>query len=198
MNRSLGWGIAAALVFTVLVILAVPAMLRAVNEDSPEPGTHPVPVESAVDRTSVLPDSAEGRPDCPGPAVAGVELDCLGHTAEAPAARPTIAVVWAWWCAPCREEMPLFDSFAEQHPEYTVVAVHADATTEAGLDKLNDWGIGLPSYADPHGIFAGTLGLPGVVPVTVVTDADGAVRGTFPRTFTSVEEIRAAVDGALS
>ncbi|MCK7642504.1 TlpA family protein disulfide reductase [Corynebacterium sp. CCM 8835] len=199
MSRHTVWGMVAGVILTVLVVLAVPVMLRAVNGS--DPGV-PGPGEgngSTAAPATVDPDALAGRPACPGPTVAGVELDCLGDTGPAPAgARPTVAVVWAWWCAPCREEMPLFETFAEQHPDYTVVGVHADTATAAGVARLDEWGIGLPSYTDPHGAFAGTLGLPGVVPVTVVTDADGSVRGTFPRTFTSVGEIDDAVKEALS
>ena len=193
------WGMVAGIILTLLVVLAVPVMLRAVNDpvgDTPATGTgdNPTATQATVD-----PDTLAGRTACPGPTVAGVDLDCLGDTGPAPTeARPTVAVVWAWWCAPCREEMPLFETFAEQHPDYTVVGIHADTAPAAGVAKLGEWGIGLPSYTDPHGTFAGSLGLPGVVPVTVVTDATGSVRGTFPRTFTSVREINDAVEEALS
>ena len=108
-----------------------------------------------------------------------------------------MANVWAWWCGPCRDELPYFDEFAAAHPEYTVVGVHADRNPGNGAAMLDELGISLPSYQDLDNTFAGTLGLPGVIPITVVFDGDEQLQ-MFPRTFESAAEIEEAVQAAVT
>ena len=101
------------------------------------------------------------RPDCPAGTVAGVELECLGGAATGKPADEGIAVVnvWAWWCEPCRAELPHLDEVAESHPDWKVIGVHADKNAANGAAFLNDVGVDLPSFQDPDNSFAGTLGL---------------------------------------
>ena len=54
----------------------------------------------------------------------------------------------------------------------------------------------LPSYQDSDGTFAGTLGLPGVIPITLVV-RDGDVVEKFVKPFTSAEELDKAVEEAV-
>ena len=61
---------------------------------------------------------------------------------------------------------------------------------------LDELGISLASYQDLDNTFAGTLGLPGVIPITVVFDGDEQVK-LFPRTFDSAAELEAAVTEAV-
>ncbi len=137
------------------------------------------------------------RPDCPGPGVGGVDLPCLGG--EDSGQNPqdiTVVNVWAWWCEPCREELPAFDEFARTHPDYTVVGVHADTNAANGAALLNELGIQMPSYQDSENVFAGAHGLPGVVPVTVVFRGEEKV-GVMGKGFSSSSEIARAVEEVL-
>ena len=86
--------------------------------------------------------------------------------------------------------------YKRQHPEYTVVGVHADQNAGNGAALLEDIGVGLPSYQDDSGAFAAEQGLPPVVPVTVVLRGGEQV-AVFAKEFTSAEELAAAVEGAL-
>ena len=145
-------------------------------------------------------DVAE-RPDCPAGPIAGVDLECLGgdDAGEGDKADEgiTIANVWAWWCEPCRAELPYLQKVAETHPEWQVVGVHADKNAGNGAAFLNDLGVELPSFQDSDNKFAGELGLPGVVPVTVVLK-DGEVRKQFAQPFSSAAEIEKAVEEAIA
>ena len=139
------------------------------------------------------------RPDCPAGAVAGVELECLGGAATGKPADEGVSVVnvWAWWCEPCREELPYLQDVADAHPDWQVVGVHADKNAGNGAAFLNDLDVELPSFQDSDNKFAGELGLPGVVPVTVVLK-DGEVREQFPQPFSSATEIEKAVEEAIA
>lgn len=138
------------------------------------------------------------RPDCVAGGVGGVELPCLGG-AEVPGEHKPVTVVnvWAWWCEPCRAELPVLERYANNHPDYDVVGVHADGNAANGAAFLNDVGVELPSYQDDSNAFAGTLGLPGVVPITVVF-RDGQKVGALAQAFETEEELARAVEEVLA
>lgn len=139
------------------------------------------------------------RPDCPTGPVAGVELECLGSQATEPPADIGVTVVnlWAWWCEPCRAELPHLEEVARTHPEWQVVGVHADENPGNGAAFLEDIGVHLPSYQDTDNTFAGTLELPNVIPITLVLQ-DGEIKGRYIQPFESTEEIVDAVEEALA
>ncbi|MCZ9309948.1 TlpA family protein disulfide reductase [Corynebacterium uberis] len=184
-------------VVVAVLALVVPRMLTL--PDSPAATGGAPGVGSGVASQEESWDVA-AQPACPGSSIAGVGLGCLGPQGvggEASAGKVAVVNVWAWWCQPCRAELPVMEEFARQHPEWTVVGVHADVHGAAGADLLTDLGVALPSFQDPDGSFAAALGLPKVVPVTLVV-RDGKVLATLPRTFASPAELEQAVRGALS
>lgn len=197
MNRQLVTGVVAAVLATIVVLAGAVVLLRDVNTQDTAG-----PADEAADATSAG-APAEGdvpaRPDCPSDGVGSVTLPCLGgENGDADVdAGATVVNVWAWWCGPCRDELPVFEEFAERNPAYTVVGVHADPNAANGAAFLNDLDLSLASYQDDDNLFAGTLGLPNVVPITVVFD-DGEQVGMFPTPFDSVEQLEAAVDDALT
>ncbi|WP_080793108.1 TlpA family protein disulfide reductase [Corynebacterium pacaense] len=186
MTASAKWYLATVVVVLAVIVAVIPRLLSSGGE--PADGGGQV-VGEASTSSVVAP-----RPDCPAAGVAGVELPCLGG-AENPAgaSKPTLVNLWAWWCGPCRTELPIIDQFAAAHPEYEVVGVHADANAGNGAMMLNDLGISLPSYQDDSNLFAGRLGLPSVVPITMLVSAQGEVLATFPRTFDSLGDLESAV-----
>lgn len=196
MNRQLVAGVTAVVLVTLAVVAGAVVLLRDVNSFDTAEGVDPA-VTTAVEKPAedaAVPD----RPDCPGTEIGGIGLDCLGGengTGDADTGT-VIANVWAWWCGPCRDELPVFEDYAAQHPEYTVVGVHADANPANGAAFLNELDLSLASYQDDDNRFAGTLGLPNVVPITVVFH-DGEQIGMFPTPFDSVGQLEEAIDGAL-
>lgn len=206
MHSSIKWYLISAVLLTILIVLAVPMMLSSSEDQGvgtalqsersrPGPAGDPAPNQAEV--------PTDVRPGCAGQGAAGVELPCLGaENGDTPAdAQPagteaSVVNLWAWWCEPCRDELPIFDEFAHAHPEYNVVGVHTDAYPASGVDMLEGLEVDLPSYQDDDNTFAGTLGLPAVVPITIVA-VDGEQVAMFAQTFQSVEELEQQVAEAL-
>lgn len=152
--------------------------------------------ESVASRSEEAPVAE--RPDCVAGGVGGVDLPCLGGAEVSSEHAPvTVVNVWAWWCEPCRAELPVLERYAASHPDYDVVGVHADANAANGAAFLNDVGVELASYQDDSNAFAGTLGLPGVVPITVVF-RDGQKVGALAQAFETEEELARAVEEVLA
>ncbi|MDK7134940.1 TlpA disulfide reductase family protein [Corynebacterium sp. UMB4614] len=162
------------------------------------------PVSITNPRSCPAPEGAT-QPS-PDSELAGIELPCLtsgkNETADLGAAlvgKPTIINVWAWWCEPCRRELPHFDKLAKQHPEWNVAGIHLDKKSQAGADFLDELNVTtMPVYADRAHRFDTATSLPKVVPITVVYRADGTRAQMYPQVFRDYEELEAAVHAALS
>lgn len=178
MNKTVLWSVIVGAVLTVVLVAGVLSLRPAGEEPVAEVGI-------------------AKRPDCPVGPVAGVDLECLGGQNSTELKSVTVVNLWAWWCGPCRDELPLLEEVARTHPEWTVVGVHADTDSAKGADFLNELGNGLASYKDEDNRFAGTLGLPGVIPITLVLK-DGEEVGRFVQPFESEEDIVEAVNSSLT
>ena len=112
--------------------------------------------------------------------------------------RPVVLNLWAYWCAPCGEELPAMAEYQRRAgPAVTVVTVHQDENEGAGLQRLAELGVRLPTFQDGSRRIAAALHVPNVMPATVVLRRDGTVAEILPRAFVDADEIAAAVGEAL-
>ncbi|ALC04780.1 thiol-disulfide isomerase [Corynebacterium deserti GIMN1.010] len=189
MTSSAKWSIVGVVVILAVLVAIVPQMLAGQGQSESQG------VEDGFGEAST--SIIAQRPDCVAQGAAGVELPCMGGANGSGNDQATVVNLWAWWCEPCRAELPVFDQFAQAHPELNVIGVHADQNEANGAALLDDLGVNLASYQDDSNLFAGTLGLPSVVPITVIVNPQGAVVGTYPTPFESVEQLEQAVSEVL-
>jgi cytochrome c biogenesis protein CcmG, thiol:disulfide interchange protein DsbE len=103
---------------------------------------------------------------CPG----GGSLD-LGR---APGV-PTVVNLWASWCGPCREELPLVQDLADAAGDrLAVVGVISRDGAPQAASFATDAGATFPSAYDGEGELMAELGLGGL-PYTYLLDADGGI-----------------------
>lgn len=182
------------------------------SEDADSPASNPTTGRPACPTagadTASTSSEGSGSSDDAGSPLGSVTLPCLGNSASKAdaqplsrnlAGKPTVINLWAFWCQPCKKELPIVDKVAQSHPEWNVVGVHADKNGDAGVGVLSDLHVDhLASFQDSGGDVARALKLPSVIPITVVLTPNGEVAKVYPQTFTSTSELESAVTAALS
>jgi thiol-disulfide isomerase/thioredoxin len=207
MRTSTRWTVA-VLVVAVALVAALWAQL---GEDDPRTRQRDAPTardRRGADTAEALagPRARAALQPCPGPGAGagptqlrGITLECVGNganvdVAAATAGRTVVLNLWAYWCAPCAEELPAMAEYQRRvGPEVTVLTVHQDENETAALLRLAELDVHLPTLQDGRRLVAAALQVPNVMPATVVLRPDGSVAEILPRSFTSADEIAAAV-----
>jgi thiol-disulfide isomerase/thioredoxin len=176
----------------VTVGLLLPACTGA-TEPGPAPSTGGgAPAASAFEPCPEQPDDDAAG----GSAVPALAFDCLGggslDLARAPGA-PTVVNLWASWCGPCREELPLLQEFADAAGEQVrVIGVVSKDGEPQAESFAADAGTTFPSAFDGEGELMAEFGL-NALPFTMFLDADGALVHSELGPVESVEELEALV-----
>ncbi len=152
------------------------------------PATWSAPLQACPEQPDQPAAGAATLPALALPCPGGGTLD-LGR---APGV-PTVVNLWASWCPPCREELPLVQEFADLAAgRVSVVGVISkDGVPQADSFAL-DAGATFPNAYDRGGELMDELGL-NVLPFTYFLGADGALAYTKVGAVTSADELRALV-----
>jgi thiol-disulfide isomerase/thioredoxin len=192
-TRTAGVGAAALLVWALAacdaggaagrepgVVVASPpfadcALLRAAPAAAAPAAAGPAPNPAP----NPAPSGAQGG-EAPSPAtLPALELPCYTGGAGVPLGRlrgPAVLNVWASTCAPCREELPVFQRFAERTAgRVHVVGVVSGDTRSRSTSLAQDLGLSFPQLDDPDGRLMRALRRV-ALPATLFVDGDGRVR----------------------
>jgi thiol-disulfide isomerase/thioredoxin len=86
--------------------------------------------------------------------------------------------LWATWCPPCKEEMPILESFFNKHKDkgFIIIAINDGDPTPDVLQFVKDYGLTFPVWLDPNYIATEqafkTLNLPS----SYVIDRNGRIQ----------------------
>ena len=148
-------------------------------------------IATAIMLLGGLARTARASVDIGKPAPSLVVDELSGQTFDLTALRGKVVVInfWATWCQPCRQEMPVLDSFYRRH--------HANGLDLVGLsvDRSRDREQVLTvmkSFSYPAAMLDDAkdngFGMPSALPETFVVDANGVLRARFTPGETSVTE----------
>lgn len=195
----------AALVAAVLAFVlsgCAPAADDPGTSGAGRPGAADVDVDTPVLRR--LRDDAGIAACAPGGAsqveggLPNVTLPCLGGGPAVNLATlggPMVVNLWAVWCAPCREELPVFQEFQEKHGDVvpTLGINYNDTQPKQALELARETGVTYPLLADPQAQLDFKSPFPSLrgLPFTAVVDASGEV--VF-REFVIIESLRQLED----
>ena len=127
-------------------------------------------------------------------------LPCLGPGPDVAldrlTGRPTLVNLWATWCGPCREEMPMLQEAHARHGEQIrFLGVDVQDDPEAARWFLDEHDIDYTHAVDTDGELLRQLGIRGL-PVTLALDAEGRVIDRVVGQLTS-EELQGLIDALL-
>jgi thiol-disulfide isomerase/thioredoxin len=178
--------LAAALVTVLLGLLGLTACAGGSDGTAGRPGRARVDVDTPqlarAREAAGIADCAPGRGGAVEGGLPSVTLPCLGGGPDVDLSTlegPVVVNLWASWCAPCRQELPFYQAFAEKHGDRVPVlgVDYQDTQPAAALELAADTGVTYPLLADPQGALDGATPFPRLagLPFLALVGEDGRV-----------------------
>ncbi|WP_092779192.1 TlpA family protein disulfide reductase [Actinokineospora terrae] len=184
-----------ALVAVILVVAgAVAVWPRGAEPTAPPPPGPDLTAARAAAALTACPTGAGVQ------SLVDAHAECLADGAQVVAGnvfggRPVLVNVWATWCMPCRDELPLLAEYATGPGAVEVVGIAVQSQDKDALDLLSALGVRFPNLLDRDGQVQRGLRVPDALPASYLVAADGtATLITQPRLFRSVDDVRSVVD----
>ncbi len=174
------------------VLLAVQGCATSSQTEAAPPSESPAAVDLRMDACP----AADG-PAGDGDVLPELSFPCLAGSGDltlgtAPGV-PTVLNLWAPWCEPCRDELPLFDQLHTEAGEVVgVLGLVEKDTLASSLSYVSDAGLTFPSALDETGELLENQGINGL-PVTFFLRADGSIAHREIGPIHSYEELRGLV-----
>lgn len=111
------------------------------------------------------------------PALVATQLDGKEFDLTAEKGHVVILNLWATWCGPCRDEMPVLDGFYRKFGSQGVVVF---GLSEDDADQLAEVRTAMTAFTYPAGLARSArvngIRMPRILPITYVIDAQGVIR----------------------
>ncbi len=88
--------------------------------------------------------------------------------------KPAIVNFWAAWCVFCKEELPLFEKVAREHPEITVIGVNLQEDPDTARQYWKNGGYTFPTLLDPKAELSKRFDI-FTQPTTIFLNANGEI-----------------------
>lgn len=110
--------------------------------------------------------------------------------------KPLVVNFFAAWCAPCRAELPDFETvYGELREQVNFLGVSRDPSAGPSLDLLTETGVSFPTGWDMNGGLFSELGLL-AMPSTLFVDSEGFVAETWSGVLTA-DNLRSLINEHL-
>lgn len=163
----------------VLVLLASVALIAVVVIGLTSAGGG----NGATDPPDSLQDAQQELEGAPAPLAAlhaqanqlvGGGTDAFDKQIAALKGQPIVVNKWASWCAPCKEEFPVFESVGTKRgKEIAFIGVNGGDKDPAARKFLDERWLPFPSFTDPDEDISEQLKAPKNYPMTVFIDRNG-------------------------
>ncbi len=148
-------------------------MLATTACSTPEP---PSPFADCAALTAAPPSAAPASAPGPAGTLPDLRLPCFTGESEIALRElrgPAVINLWASWCTPCREELPIMQRLADRaEGRLTVLSVDTGDSREAGGSFAADSGVTMPTLFDTEKKLLNALGQIRL-PITVFVDSAG-------------------------
>jgi thiol-disulfide isomerase/thioredoxin len=131
-------------------------------------------------------------------------LPCLGGGPDVDVAAlrgPMLVSLWAYWCQPCRDEIPVLQEFYDDHgDQVSLLGIdYLDAQPGGAIALMDELSATFPSLADPYGELSARKPLPVIngLPHLLFIAADGTIAYHHIGDVTSQRELVDLVDEHL-
>lgn len=188
-RRRIPW---ARIIISIVVLGAAAAIaIGLANRDQPvavAPLTAAADRPAAPDITLPVLQAAEGV----GPEGAPFALDRLRG-------RVVVVNFWAWWCAPCREEVPVLQRASERYdPERVLfLGINSEDVAADARRFLSAYPFSYPSLRDPGPDTARAFEIYGY-PSTLVIDPEGRVATSYSGAVDDTRQLTEPIDQLLA